>query len=369
MSSMTQAMPMRWILPLLLTLVAASPAQQPDDAAAAYDLTLTSPTADELVEYHSWNIGLGIELRAPSGDYEIEVRYAGTVHYVLCLAKASAALNDGRRRWITRDAYIDFVDGSEEVELRLLSLSDAGVGSSGRLLAESKSLLRFQTSSKQALEERVTELATRIARHGMSAAGTLEPREEWTMPSRDDDLDKAREKSLRWVKAQHEWLRGRVDVLSEVGETYAYAGQPGDALVALRMAEDLYEREAGRMLQRAPLAPHSILWDPERYVFAPPHLRRLGEFYARRMELERAAHYFKLEIDFYNDQRKSHPYLDERDRSKCWEQASHKMNELARLHYALRRDRGAHDLWTEKAKETWAKATPSTGGLLGESPR
>ncbi len=344
-------------------LIAPSESAPPD---GTYQLEVTSPDEGEVVSYHSWSPGIAIKLRAPAGDYEVELYYAGVVHHMLALRNRARVLDGGRLEWNLYDRFIQPVHGSEPVQLRLKALGGAGVGGSGELLMEHETLYRFEIADVSSLEERAVELAKGVAGQWIHVAQTLDPKTDPYPPYGLEGVDAEQGLALGWMAKKHDWIWLRVYNLTQLGEAFSYADRPGDALGLFRMAEAIYEDEGTAMLKRGPVAHFPARWTPQDISYAPEHWQGLAEFHARRAQLDQAMSYLKKELEYYQDQARNHPSLDADDRTRCWERVANQMGVIGDLNYYLRRDRVSYDLWWKKSKEARARVPERNGPLLGE---
>ena len=333
--------------------------------ATDYSIALTNPKPGEELRYYSWEVALVVEVVAPPGDYEVELSYQGVTHHLPALAARGRPGEGGKASWSLRDPWLLPELGTHELELRLLSLTDAGLGASGRMLADSTVPLTYAIWAEKPPQMAAGERMLNLARNALVHAEVLDPVKDPYRDTNVSDLDHQRALAVKWLAARSEWLQRRVEVLTEIAELYEYTGRPGDGLRALRRAEAIWNAESPEILHRAPAPAHPAKWIPNKFSSAPPHTLALANFYARRMEFDRAMEYLQAALTYMTEQQAKHPSLDEGDRRNCANHSSTLMTRIAELHYLLRRDRAGYDLWMTRAEKARAPARDGGGGLLG----
>lgn len=320
-------------------------------SAPKYAVEVTSPEPGKSISYLYYEISISLQVTAPPGEYEVELRYGGITHYLPAFREQGSLGKDGLKRWGLRDRWLLFELGEHPLQLRLLSLDAASVDGIGTVLAETNTTLFFTVNEKYPPSEQVKQRLENLGNGGIYAAEVLEPVTEPYRNDKHSDFEHKSEQASKWLKAKTKWLRQRIDALAEIAEIYEYTGRPGDGLKLLRMAETLWNTESKVILNRPPMQPQPQGWEAENMVFVPRHIGYLESFYARRMELEPAMKYLQQSLDHYDEQYKSNPLLSERERRRCHEQAGFVMLRAAQLHYLLRRDRAGYDKWMKRAKE------------------
>jgi hypothetical protein len=335
--------------------------------APEHSLRLTSPAPGEELHYYSWEISITVGVIAPPGDYEVELTYQGTTHFLPALKAYGRVDESGLESWSLVDYWLKPELGEHPVELRLLSLTDTGIGASGRLLARNDDTITYSYREDDPPEKQARDQMRYLARNAIQRAERLDPVERSYVSSDGSEAGERRAHAEAWIDARHGWLSQRLKTLAKIAELYDYTGRAGDGLLALQRAEALWKAESTEILHREPASPFPIKWQFDGDVGVPPHLLALAGFYGRRLESERAVEYLKEGIAFMGEQQRKHPRLEPDDRRYCENIASGLMGRVAMLHYLVTRDRAGYELWKQRSKDTYARSQDKSrdGGLLG----
>lgn len=194
----------------------------PMGAPTEYSIKVTRPAPDAEFRYYSWEVSVSVEVVAPPGDYELELSYQGVTHYLPALAAKGRAVEGGKHRWSLNDPWLPLELGEHDLELRLLSLANTGVGASGKLLAEAVVPLDYVHSAEDSPEELARTRMHWLSRAAIDHARVLDPVVD---PYRDEDmsdLEHGRIQATKWLTARSKWLRCRVETLTRIGELYDY---------------------------------------------------------------------------------------------------------------------------------------------------
>lgn len=169
-----------------------------------------------------------------------------------------------------------------------------------------------------------------------------------------------KERADRLVSARNREFIERIGALSMLSEYHEMCFQPGDALRALKAAEQTYmegkaSTESGPYVDNQP-----PVYPPDYPSWAPEYMDGLAKFYARRMALSRSVDYLKQAAGWYENQA-THFASNKAAQSEAKNRAAAIYRRIAHYSFMLDKDMGAYNTWMERFRLTLPqdRATPN----------
>jgi len=169
-----------------------------------------------------------------------------------------------------------------------------------------------------------------------------------------------------YLARRHEELRDRLTAYCMLaGSVYEAAGNAGDALRTLRLAEAIYTAEGQTTVAGPYLRPVPAMYLPHSWTYAPAHYHALTNFYLRRQAPELAIAWKVKEAEWYRAQAE---FLTPRPaaRQESLNRAAAAYREIGSWSVLFAHDPEGRARWERKAAEipTGAGSAPASINLL-----
>jgi len=317
-------------------------------------LTVTEP---ENGGDYSRGVRLRATLSTPAGrEYDVKVRCFEMTHWLLCTPKGPYSPKispKGRVKWHFWDDHFLPLSGDQVMEIEVYELRNGVPIDPDTPVAKAEIPFRFVPATKEELAEDLTGRSRSICGKGVNLAlDLMDPRSPYNslQVSGRKEGEMSRE-ALSYVTARHYEFFERTNGYGMAAYHLDRAGRPGDALRALRMAEEIYNLEKNVLLSGPGFQNWPIIWMNTYSSDPPVFFREYSDFYARRNELDQAIHWQKESAGFYLRQASGHPLFEPVRREKCHTEAAECYRRIGRLHYLLKRDRAEWDAWMRKYEQ------------------
>jgi len=342
------------IAPIFWSLLLLSAVVHGQSNEAPVTLNITEP---ENGTVYSRNVRFRAALSTPAGrEYDVKVRCFEMTHWLLCTPTGPFSPKispKGRVKWALWDDHFLPQSGDQVMEIEVYELRNGVPVDPDTPVARAEVPFRFVPATKEELAEDLTGQSRYICAEGISLAlDFMEPRSPYRA------LQKLRGKegvmsseALSYVTRRHYEFWDRTNGYGGAAYHLDRAGHPGDALRALRMAEEIYNLEKNVLLSGPGFQNWPIVWMNTYSSDPPSFFGEYADFYARRNELEKAIHWQKERAGFYLRQASGHPLFEPIRREKCHKEAARCYQRIGRLHYLLKRDRAEWDAWMRKYEQ------------------
>ena len=335
-----------------LLLLSATVQGQTDEPAIV--LNITEPENGVI---YSRDVTLRGTLSTPPGrEYEVKVRCFEMTHWLLCTPKRPFPPKTnakGRVKWHLWDDYFLPLSGDQVMEIEVFELRNGAPVDPNTPVARTEVPFRFVPATKEELVEDLAGRSRMICGEGLSLAkGLLDPRSPYlTLEKLDQKGGEMSSEGLSYVTRRHYDFWSRTNGYGMAAYHLDRAGHPGDALRALRTAEEIYNLEKNALLSGPGFQNWPIIWKNTYSSDPPAFFREYSYYYARRNELDQAVHWQKERAGFYLRQASGHPLFRPVTREKCRTDAARCYQQIGRLHYLLKRDRAEWDAWMRKYEQ------------------
>ncbi len=323
-------------------------------------LTVTEPANG--AEYNR-NVRFRATLSTPAGrEYDVKVRCFEMTHWLLCTPKGPFPPKispKGRMKWPLWDDHFLPLSGDQVMEIEVYELRNGVPVDPDTPVARAEIPFRFVPATKEELAADLTSLSRSICGEGVSLAmDSMDPRSTFRalqkLSGKEGEMS---HEALSYVTRRHYEFWDRTNGYGMAAYHLDRAGHPGDALRALRTAEEIYNLEENVLLSGPGFQNWPIVWMNTYSSDPPVFFREYSDFYARRNELDQAIHWQKERAGFYLKQASGHPLFKPVRREKCHKEAARCYQQIGRLHYLLKRDRAEWDAWMRK----YEQALPASG--------
>lgn len=350
-------------LTLALFILLSATLQGQSDADAIH-VKVTEPVAGAT---YSRDFTLTANVSTPVGrEYDVKVSSFQTTHWHLLTPTQLSPPKpnaEGRVQWRIRDDFFLPLEGDQVLQIDVYELRNGVQIDPDKPLASLQVPFRFVPAPK---EELAKDLADRSDYLCMNSAdpnrAVLDPRSLYTFQKQLREYQEEASKGKMpsdaesYVTARNNGLFSRTNSYAAAAQIYDRAGHPGDALRALRWAQEIYKTEQHVLLSGPGFQNWPIIWQTTYPVDPPYYLTGFSDFYARRSELAQAVAWQKEASDFWLRQGAEHPTYKPDRRQHCREKGSVHYLNIARLHYLLNHDRSAYDSWMRKREQTYRSA-------------
>jgi len=303
-------------------------------------------------------LNLNGTLSTPTGrEYDVKVRCFQMTHWLLCTPKQAHPPKvgpDGRVTWNLWDDLFLPQSGDQVMEFEVYELRNGVAVDPDHPVARAEIPFRFVPATKEELAEDLAFRSQEICEKGLGMVTSLmDPRSPYgPLEISSQNGKKMADITLSYFTSQHNEFFERIDAYGIAAYHLDRACRPGDALRALRRAEEIYDLEKDVLLSGPGFQNWPIVWK-DTYSSDPPFFfGEYSSFYARRNELDKAVRWKKKDARFYLRQASEHPLFKPVRREKCRKDAARCYQQIGRIHYLLKRDRGEWDAWMRKYEQT-----------------
>lgn len=340
--------------PLFWSLLLLSATFQVRGNESAVLLTVIEPESGMV---YSRDVRLRAVLSTPAGrEYDVKVRCFQTTHWLLCSPSDPFPPKASPKGWVTWNFWDDHFlpqSGDQVMEIEVYELRNGVPVDPDTPVARTQIPFHFVPASKEELAPDLTLWGNKICDEGMSLAGDLmDPRSPYGPLEKLSKKQGGMSREARsYVTRRKYEFWARTNAYGSAAYHLDRAGHPGDALRALRTAEEIYNLEKNVLLSGPGFQNWPILWMDTYSSDPPSFFGGYSKFYSRRNELDQAVHWEKERAEFYLRQASGHPLFKPVQREKCQTEAARCYQQIGRLHYLLNHDRAERDAWMRKYEQ------------------
>jgi hypothetical protein len=347
----------------LLLLGAASHGQS-EQPAVRLELTKPEPGAVYTMDLDVWG-----QLMAPAGrEYELKLRCFETTHWFLFSPREPHAPEpdaNGEVKWRLNDSYLLPQKGEQVLEISVFELRGGPSTDDATAVAELRVPFRFEPATEAELTEKLEQCSSMVCGGAGGLAGHWpDPHYHvgtWKKPI--TQTEPMVHDVRYYLGARRRELVQRSDAYAEAARVLDGCGRDGDALRALRTAQEIYDAERGRLLSGPGFQGWSIIWEPGYVCWPPRYFSEYSRYYARRKDLDKAIAWEKENAASYLLQAERHPLLSADNRDKCHRDAARSYLNIARMSYLLKRDRAGREAWIRKYLQTLPASERASAGV------
>lgn len=336
---------------LALIAATAAPANAPS-------LVIVSPRADQPHAQSTVSVSVRV-VDGPDEPLEVRIESLGVTHRVTTNPRAQPPRRPGQPAGVPAyDGYWFMPPGPATI-----TLSVWRPGASEPLIPpQTVSFTVTAPAAKDlaATTEIVRQRISNPERSRQTARRTYE-RAVWN-GQRGSKPEWVREQADSYLSHRHAEFRDRISAYCTLANAvYEAAGNAGDALRTLRLADEIYAAE-GRITVSGPhLRPVPAMYLPKDWTYAPAHFQAFTTFYLRRQALELATVWKVKEAEWYRAQADFHA-ADVRIRQESLKRAAFAYREIGSWYVLFANDPESRAKWERKAAEVpVGPAAPPTG--------